>query len=73
MADYFSFVMSDEERKCFPFCLFTDFQAYESYMKGSLLFEQDQNWDVALKHFKSARYICYVSLIYIHCLEKKMK
>ncbi|AET05066.1 putative signal recognition particle subunit SRP68 [Medicago truncatula] len=30
-------------------------EAYESYMKGSLLFEQDQNWDVALKHFKSAR------------------
>jgi len=46
------------------FHLFTDFQAYESYMKGSLLFEQDQNWDVALKHFKSARYIYYVSLIY---------
>ncbi|KAE9610175.1 putative signal recognition particle subunit SRP68 [Lupinus albus] len=30
-------------------------EAYESYMKGSLLFEQDQNWDVALMHFKSAR------------------
>ncbi|XP_028242511.1 signal recognition particle subunit SRP68-like isoform X3 [Glycine soja] len=30
-------------------------EAYESYMKGSLLFEQDQNWDVALKNFKSAR------------------
>ncbi|KAG4998920.1 hypothetical protein JHK87_019992 [Glycine soja] len=29
-------------------------EAYESYMKGSLLFEQDQNWDVALKNFKSA-------------------
>ncbi|CAA0806874.1 signal recognition particle-related / SRP-related [Striga hermonthica] len=30
-------------------------EAYASYMKGSLLFEQDQNWDVALKCFKSAR------------------
>ncbi|GKV17420.1 hypothetical protein SLEP1_g27934 [Rubroshorea leprosula] len=30
-------------------------EAYASYMKGSLLFEQDQNWDSALKHFKSAR------------------
>ncbi|KAJ1411890.1 SRP68, N-terminal domain superfamily [Sesbania bispinosa] len=30
-------------------------EAYESYMKGSLLFEQDQSWDVALMHFKSAR------------------
>ncbi|WVZ23553.1 hypothetical protein V8G54_002097 [Vigna mungo] len=30
-------------------------EAYESYMKGSLLFEQDQNWVVALKNFKSAR------------------
>ncbi|CAL0325259.1 unnamed protein product [Lupinus luteus] len=30
-------------------------EAYESYMKGNLLFEQDQNWDVALMHFKSAR------------------
>ncbi|GLT83884.1 hypothetical protein SLE2022_021500 [Rubroshorea leprosula] len=29
--------------------------AYASYMKGSLLFEQDQNWDTALMHFKSAR------------------
>ncbi|CAN4105396.1 unnamed protein product [Withania somnifera] len=29
--------------------------AYAAYMKGSLLFEQDQNWDVALKCFKSAR------------------
>lgn len=51
----------------------TDFQAYESYMKGSLLFEQDQNWDVALMHFKSARYIYYVFLIYTYCHEKKMK
>ncbi|KAK6794200.1 hypothetical protein RDI58_007653 [Solanum bulbocastanum] len=31
-------------------------EAYAAYMKGSLLFEQDQNWDVALKCFKSARY-----------------
>ncbi|KAK3006026.1 hypothetical protein RJ639_016108 [Escallonia herrerae] len=30
-------------------------EAYASYMKGSLLFEQDQNWDIALKSFKSAR------------------
>ncbi|XP_049393097.1 uncharacterized protein LOC125857543 [Solanum stenotomum] len=30
-------------------------EAYAAYMKGSLLFEQDQNWDVALKCFKSAR------------------
>ncbi|KAK4349153.1 hypothetical protein RND71_031908 [Anisodus tanguticus] len=30
--------------------------AYAAYMKGSLLFEQDQNWDVALKCFKSTRY-----------------
>ncbi|GER45536.1 signal recognition particle subunit SRP68 [Striga asiatica] len=30
-------------------------EAYASYMKGSLLFEQDQHWDVALKCFKSAR------------------
>ena len=36
-------------------CLFIEFQAYASYMKGSLLFEQDQNWDVALMNFKSAR------------------
>ena len=32
-------------------------QAYASYMKGSLLFEQDEHWDIALKCFKSARYI----------------
>lgn len=31
-------------------------QAYASYMKGSLLFEQDEHWDIALKCFKSARY-----------------
>lgn len=31
-------------------------QAYAAYMKGNLLFEQDQNWEVALKSFKSARY-----------------
>ncbi|KAL5791587.1 hypothetical protein ACOSP7_000181 [Xanthoceras sorbifolium] len=30
-------------------------EAYASYMKGNLLFEQDQNWDTALKNFKSAR------------------
>lgn len=30
-------------------------EAYASYMKGSLLFEQDQNWDTALRNFKSAR------------------
>jgi signal recognition particle subunit SRP68 len=30
-------------------------EAYASYMKGSLLFEQDKNWDIALKSFKSAR------------------
>ncbi|KAA8531360.1 hypothetical protein F0562_006069 [Nyssa sinensis] len=30
-------------------------EAYASYMKGSLLFEQDHNWDIALKSFKSAR------------------
>ncbi|GAV92389.1 hypothetical protein CFOL_v3_35768, partial [Cephalotus follicularis] len=30
-------------------------EAYASYMKGNLLFEQDQNWDTALMHFKSAR------------------
>ncbi|KAL8159912.1 hypothetical protein V2J09_001449 [Rumex salicifolius] len=30
-------------------------EAYASYMKGTLLFEQDQNWDTALRNFKSAR------------------
>ncbi|KAK6262025.1 hypothetical protein QUC31_007841 [Theobroma cacao] len=30
-------------------------EAYASYMKGNLLFEQDQNWDTALRNFKSAR------------------
>lgn len=30
-------------------------EAYASYMKGNLLFEQDQNWDIALKSFKKAR------------------
>ncbi|RVX17990.1 Signal recognition particle subunit SRP68 [Vitis vinifera] len=30
-------------------------EAYASYMKGTLLFEQDQNWDMALKLFKSSR------------------
>lgn len=30
-------------------------EAYASFMKGSLLFEQDQNWETALMNFKSAR------------------
>nr|GME11430.1 signal recognition particle subunit SRP68 [Ipomoea batatas] len=30
-------------------------KAYAAYMKGNLLFEQDKNWDVALKFFRSAR------------------
>lgn len=30
-------------------------EAYAAYMKGSLLFEQDQHWDIALKCFKSSR------------------
>ncbi|XP_057971291.1 uncharacterized protein LOC131160023 [Malania oleifera] len=30
-------------------------EAYASYMKGTLLFEQDRNWDTALMNFKSAR------------------
>ncbi|CAL5373133.1 unnamed protein product [Camellia sinensis] len=30
-------------------------EAYASYMRGNLLFEQDQNWDIALKSFKNAR------------------
>lgn len=30
-------------------------EAYASYMKGNLLFEQDKNWDTALMNFKSAR------------------
>ncbi|MBA0604369.1 hypothetical protein Godav_017033 [Gossypium davidsonii] len=30
-------------------------EAYASYMKGNLLFEQDRNWDTALRNFKSAR------------------
>ncbi|XP_057518953.1 uncharacterized protein LOC130799752 [Amaranthus tricolor] len=30
-------------------------EAYASYMKGNLLFEQDQNWEMALRNFKSAR------------------
>lgn len=48
-------------------------QAYASFMKGNLLFEQDQNWDTALKSFKSARqaisfmegcfYLCLVSAL----------
>ncbi|KAJ4960216.1 hypothetical protein NE237_020126 [Protea cynaroides] len=30
-------------------------EAYANYMKGTLLFEQDQNWDTALHHFRNAR------------------
>ncbi|KAI3455149.1 hypothetical protein Pfo_011812 [Paulownia fortunei] len=30
-------------------------EAYASYMKGYLLFEQDQHWDIALKCFKRTR------------------
>ncbi|XP_030541376.1 signal recognition particle subunit SRP68-like [Rhodamnia argentea] len=30
-------------------------EAYASYMKANLLFEQDRNWDTALMNFKSAR------------------
>lgn len=30
-------------------------EAYASYMKGTLLFEQDQNWKVALMNFRKAR------------------
>lgn len=30
-------------------------EAYASYMKGTLLFEQDQNWETALINFKNAR------------------
>ncbi|XP_043724658.1 signal recognition particle subunit SRP68-like [Telopea speciosissima] len=30
-------------------------EAYANYMKGTLLFEQDQNWDTALNHFRNAR------------------
>lgn len=41
-------------------------------MKGSLLFEQDQNWDVALKNFKSARYVDSASTIHPYCLEEKI-
>lgn len=39
------------------FFLICYIQAYASYMKGSLLFEKDEHWDIALKCFKSARYI----------------
>ncbi|KAF5743652.1 Signal recognition particle-related / SRP-related isoform 3 [Tripterygium wilfordii] len=35
-------------------CL-SNLQAYASYMRGNLLFEQDQNWETALMNFKSAR------------------
>ncbi|KAK8962898.1 hypothetical protein KSP40_PGU019816 [Platanthera guangdongensis] len=30
-------------------------EAYASYMKGTLLFEQDQNWKTALRNFRKAR------------------
>ncbi|KAH7672296.1 Signal recognition particle subunit SRP68 protein [Dioscorea alata] len=30
-------------------------EAYASYMKGTLLFEQDKNWETALVNFKNAR------------------
>ncbi|KAG1347994.1 signal recognition particle subunit SRP68 [Cocos nucifera] len=30
-------------------------EAYASYMKGTLLFEQDKNWETALMNFKNAR------------------
>ncbi|CAF1921440.1 unnamed protein product [Brassica napus] len=30
-------------------------EAYASYMKGTMLFEQDQNWETALACFKNAR------------------
>ncbi|KAF2311640.1 hypothetical protein GH714_025454 [Hevea brasiliensis] len=30
-------------------------EAYAAYMNGNLLFEQDRNWDIALKNFISAR------------------
>lgn len=30
-------------------------EAYANYMKGTLLFEQDHNWETALMNFKSAR------------------
>ena len=30
-------------------------KAYASYMKKTLLFEQDQNWHTTLRNFKSAR------------------
>lgn len=48
-------------------------QAYASYMKGTLLFEQDRNWDTALMNFKSARYImlflypCYYVIVITAC------
>lgn len=43
-----------------------DAQAYASYMKGTLLFEQDQNWETALVNFKNARYMSeHAYFIYI--------
>jgi cytochrome b subunit of formate dehydrogenase len=49
----------------FQWCLFSFnliyfyfyfYQAYASYMKGTLLFEQDKNWQTALVNLKNARY-----------------
>ncbi|KAK9292431.1 hypothetical protein L1049_020401 [Liquidambar formosana] len=31
------------------------FEDYASYMKGNLLFEQDQNWDTALMNFQECQ------------------
>ncbi|CAI9113741.1 OLC1v1014407C1 [Oldenlandia corymbosa var. corymbosa] len=36
-------------------------EAYASFMRGTLLFEQEQNWEVALKSFKNASAV-YVEL-----------
>jgi hypothetical protein len=41
---------------CYYFIFFNYCQAYASYMKGTLLFEQDKNWQTALVNFKNARY-----------------
>lgn len=41
-------------------------QAYAAYMKGNLLLEREDDWDVALKNFKNARYdlICMRSFVW---------
>ncbi|GJZ02946.1 signal recognition particle subunit SRP68 [Tanacetum coccineum] len=39
-------------------------EAYASYMKGILLFEQDQNLDIALKSFRSARQSSCLSIFF---------